>query len=289
MDFMKHFAEYFTVDLQQISEHFLGLNEVTHYTRPCLLCQPKEGKIQPKPLVSVLPSSFPSDLAYEMLKMNPAEQLKQRMMVQKNSNVYFSGKQLILISEDENKKRPSYIKEIMLFLHTLGYDLQEDAQKCQRYLDDLLKAKTENYQNNPHSPEERKKIERGYKKQKFVILCWSQINLIKLQNLILACERFASQTIIIQVQTKEIIITQKLSQKNTLMLPTIFQAVTPSVINLSFQDVVSLRKFHLLMLQREGRLAVRDMVEFCAKTKNVVLSIHDSKDTERMLNLSFLY
>lgn len=49
------------------------------YTKPCLLCQPKFAKINaPLPSNSILPSTFPSDLEYEIAKIKQEKIFQQK-------------------------------------------------------------------------------------------------------------------------------------------------------------------------------------------------------------------
>ncbi len=309
MEQVKCFLEHLIVDVQQITEHLIGLDEVTHNTKPCLICQPMKLSLKPKISTSVLPTTFPSDLAYEMLKLNPAEQLNLKIKKDQarrkwrhgsssggggydiqtdidTQHVEFSGKQLVLFSDSDIQgvKRPSYIKEMTLFLHSLGYELQ-DAFIIFRNLQQMLHAKQYEAHNST-TPSEQSIYMKKFKKQKFVFLCWNDYSKQNLEKLMMLCEPFASQMVCLNIVCSE--------QKKQLPVYRTFYVTTPSAITLNFPNSIIFRKFHFMMLQREGRLSVSDVCEFTKQEHNydypeITFHTQQTKERERKMKLSFLY
>jgi hypothetical protein len=271
---VKLFFENLLIDSEQIFEHVCGVNEVTHYTRPCLLCQPMVAKMK-KPLVSVsiLPATFPSDLEYEMIKMKPNQR----------SELLF-GKQLVLVNDSHDIKRPFWIKEIILGLHTLGYQIfnplplylaqtKHHISNQQESKKNLLKIQEQDYQMN---------------RQKFVFLCWGNYDVNLLEKIILSCTNIASQIVlwINQIDKKEY-----LNKKPSW---TDFENNTQNVFKIVFHSVGMIRKFQLMLLQREGRLSIENVLDYVNQEKNseqMSVQFHAQKkyNVDQHKKLSFLY
>jgi hypothetical protein len=106
---MKPIIENLVVDLEQISEHLFGINQITHFTRVCPICQPGGPRLRcPKQTLSLLPASFPSDIDFEMAKLGLSDNISKRLLIL------------------DDKKTP-YAKELILFFSTLNYQIQDHA------------------------------------------------------------------------------------------------------------------------------------------------------------------
>lgn len=212
---MKTIAESLIVDLQQISEHLFGINQVTHLTRACPICSPSGPTLRSqKPSLSLLPASFPSDCDYEMAKMG--------------SEYRFLSKRILVLGD----KTASYIKEFILFLHTLNY------QVCERPV--------------PTS--------------KLIILCFAD-----------SSEQLQSVLRAHVCISKQVILFSKISLLSGLVLDS-------NVFSILVKDIRSLRRLHLLLLHRIGRVTVQEIIDFC--DQNNIKAVCNNKD---ILQTSFIY
>jgi hypothetical protein len=272
---IKEFFEHLFVDTQQIVEHVSGVSEITHYTRPCLLCQPINAKLQfPNPTVSVLPATFPSDLEYEMLK--------QKSSTIRTTNI--SGKQLILINDDEydtkvttRLKRPVWIKELVLFLHTLGYVTFNPIPLY------WTQTKIKNQQVLNQNDEENQIPTQ----QKFLFLCWGAFNASFLQKMLIVCNSLASQIVLWIIDKPD----EERKLNKTTIPGEELDNRTDNVFGVHFVSIPAVRRFHFMLLQREGRVTVENVINYASTTLDVETFIHTKKEEqiESRKNLSFIY
>ncbi len=291
---IKECVEHFIVDTQQIFEHICGVNQITHYTRTCLLCQPINAKMQfPTPMLSALPPTFPSDLEYEIAKIKASERLSIP-----------SGKQLVLINQEEystNQKtrRPIWAKEIILFLHTLGYTMLNPMPlyfahtkyaitKAKKY-----KKKNKLLENDTREEVESKKIDENSpnksskQPQKFIFLCWGGFDIELLQRLLIICNPIATQIVLWIVDKPEEerkYICDKISKDE-------LNDKTDRVFAIQFSSIDAIRRFHHMLLQREGRVTVENVMDYASENQNVNTFVHNKnkEKIEQLKNLSFIY
>jgi hypothetical protein len=275
---IKDFVEHFIVDTQQILEHVCGINEVTHHTRACLFCNPLNPKMQfQKPAISVLPATFPSDLEYEMIKLKPQD---------RSNNL--SGKQLVLINDEEygNRKsmsqRPVFIKEIMLLLYTLGYSTFNPMPLYLTHTKNVIADAKKPLDFDFMSPILK---DQAVKKQKFVFLCWGGFDTYFLQQLLLVCNPISSQIVLWIIDKPE---EERKHNKDTLDL----QYAIESVFIVHFLSIRAVKRFHYMLLTREGRLSVEDVNDY-AKIHDSDLKTYigasEPDQSKRRQKLSFIY